>query len=82
MACGVPVITSTTSSMPEVAGDAALLVNPENSLEIADAISRILSDNQLRESLCLKGIERASHFSWREMAKNYLELYKSVIKEL
>lgn len=82
MACGVPVITSITSSMPEVAGDAALLVNPENPQEIADAITRVVSDNQLRESLCRKGVERASHFSWRVMAQNYLDLYKTVIKEL
>jgi len=79
MACGVPVITSNTSSMPEVASDAALLVNPESSDEIASAIGKVLEDPALYKTLSLKGIERASRFSWKKMAQSYLELYKGVV---
>ncbi len=79
MACGVPVITSNTSSMPEIAGDAALLVDPYKSDEIVDAIKQILSDDKFRESLCKKGIERAAQFSWKHMAEKYLELYKELL---
>lgn len=79
MACGVPVITSNTSSMPEVASDAALLVNPESPDEIASAIGKVLEDPALYKTLSLKGIERASRFSWKKMAQSYLELYKGVV---
>ncbi len=80
MACRVPVITSNTSSMPEVAGDAALLVNPQNPVEITDAIRKLLSDEDLNRELCLKGLDRARKFSWRAMAENVLEIYRSVYK--
>jgi glycosyltransferase involved in cell wall biosynthesis len=79
MACGVPVITSNTSSMPEIAGDAAILVNPNKSVEIVKAIERILSDKKFSDSLCEKGIIRAAQFSWKHMAEKYLELYKELL---
>jgi glycosyltransferase involved in cell wall biosynthesis len=75
MACGVPVITSNTSSMPEIAGDAAAIVDPNNPEEIAAAMHRIMDDIEYRAALCLKGIERASLFSWQAMAEKYLGLY-------
>lgn len=78
MACGVPVITSSTSSMPEIAGDAAAIVDPENPEEIAAAIELILNDEQYRNTLCEKGIKRAARFSWRIMAEHYLELYNEM----
>ncbi|MEI7503617.1 MAG: glycosyltransferase family 1 protein [Paludibacter sp.] len=81
MACGVPVITSNTSSMPEIAGNAAEIVDPTNPLEIRDAINRILKDDSYNKSLVEKGIERAKMFSWKVMAENYLELYKQVFEE-
>ncbi len=80
MACGVPVITSNTSSMPEVAGGAALLVNPEDPEEIAQNIVKILNDDEFRRSLVKKGLERSRHFSWENMAKSVLELYKEIGK--
>ena len=80
MACGVPVITSNTSSMPEIAGDAAILVNPYKSEEIVRAIEKILNDTEFCENLCQKGIERASLFSWKHMAEMYLKLYKDLLK--
>jgi glycosyltransferase involved in cell wall biosynthesis len=80
MACGVPVITSNTSSMPEIAGDAAVLVDPTKPEEITEAIRKILSDDNYRIELCEKGIARAKLFSWRAMAEKYLKLYKTIIK--
>ena len=79
MACGVPVITSNTSSMPEIAGDAAILVNPTKPDEIVAAIKLILGDEKFRVELCEKGIERAAQFSWKHMAEKYLELYKELL---
>jgi glycosyltransferase involved in cell wall biosynthesis len=81
MACGVPVITSNTSSMPEIAGDAAILVDPTKSDEIVAAIEVILRDEKFRDSLCEKGIERAAQFSWKHMAEKYLELYKELLNK-
>jgi glycosyltransferase involved in cell wall biosynthesis len=76
MACGVPVITSNRTSIPEVTGDAAVLVDPENIEEIANAICRVLLDENLKRDLIKKGLERARVFSWRKMAEETLELYK------
>ncbi len=81
MACGVPVITSNTSSMPEIAGDAAILVDPTKPDEIVSAIERILGDEKFRDALCEKGIERAAQFSWKHMAEKYLELYKELLNK-
>jgi glycosyltransferase involved in cell wall biosynthesis len=80
MACGVPVITSNTSSMPEIADDAAAIVDPTKPDEIVAAIQRILSDEAYNNDLCEKGIARAKKFSWRAMAERYLELYKKIAK--
>ncbi len=66
---GVPVITSMASSMPEVAGHAALLVNPFSIEDIADALTRLLADAALRESLVALGKERVSQFSWQDAAE-------------
>jgi len=78
MACGIPVITSNTSSMPEVGGNAALFIDPFKPEEITAAINKLLSDNTLRESLIQKGFENARKFSWRAMAENVLNLYNEV----
>lgn len=64
MACGAPVITSNTTSLPEVAGDACLLINPHSSEDISEAILKVLQDGNLRETLRIKGIHRAREFSW------------------
>lgn len=75
MACGVPVVTSNTSSMPEVAGDAALLADPLNPQSIAEKIDELLTDTALRESLITKGYARANNFSWQNTAEQVLKLY-------
>ena len=83
MACGVPVITSNTSSMPEVAGEGtALMVDPSKPIEITEAMRNLIEDKMLANVLSEKGIERAKHFSWEAMAKNVLELYEDVHREL
>lgn len=82
MACGVPVITSNTSSMPEIAGDAAIIINPHKPEEITNAIQSILKDENLKNELCKKGLEHAKQFTWKNMAKQYLELYAKVFAEI
>lgn len=68
MSCGTPVITSNVSSMPEVAGDAALLVQPESVTEIAEAMEKIAHDEQLRSGLAAKGFLQKEKFSWEKTA--------------
>ncbi|MBN2636629.1 MAG: glycosyltransferase family 4 protein [Prolixibacteraceae bacterium] len=82
MACGVPVITSNTSSMPEIAGDAALQIDPYKWEEIRDAIVQVLGDNKLQKKMIVKGLERARNFSWKKMAERNLALYNEVYNEL
>jgi glycosyltransferase involved in cell wall biosynthesis len=79
MTLGAPVITSNTSSLPEVAGDAALLVDPDNPTQIADAILKVISDSQLRNELIHKGQERAKLYSWERTAKETLKAYRSLL---
>lgn len=76
--CGVPVVTSNVSSCPEVAGDAALTVDPNDPEDIADAVNRIVSDRDLRESLREKGLKRAEHFDFRKTAQETLRVYEEV----
>lgn len=78
MACGCPVITSNTSSLPEVAGDAALLVDPCDVDALSDAIARILEDDHLRRRLAAEGLERSKRFSWALSASQTLALYKEM----
>lgn len=78
MACGTPVITSNTSSMPEVAGNAALLIDPTKEEEISKELIKLLNDNDLRSSLIEKGFERVKSFSWKNTALNTLEIYKRI----
>ena len=75
MGCGVPVITSNTSSMPEVSGDAAHIINPNHPEEITQAMIKILADKEYYNERCEKGIERNKLFSWKNMAAAVLALY-------
>jgi glycosyltransferase involved in cell wall biosynthesis len=76
MAAGTPVITSTSGSLPEVAGDAALLIDPLDVGAIADAILRLAEDESLRRDLVTKGMERAQRFSWAASADRHVEVYR------
>lgn len=75
---GVPVISSNTSSIPEIAGGAAILVNPKDSRMVAGAILKILNDNKLAQKLKNLGLERVKNFSWEESANEYLNLYHNI----
>jgi glycosyltransferase involved in cell wall biosynthesis len=78
MSCGAPVITSNTSSMPEVAGDAACLVDPLSTGELASALRTVLEDEGLREKMKKKGLARAAMFSWDRCAHETLEVYRKI----
>jgi glycosyltransferase involved in cell wall biosynthesis len=78
MAHGTPVVTSNSSSLPEVVGNAAVLVNPENVFEIMRATHRVLVDQNLRERLKLRGYEQAKRFSWDNSVRRILKVYEEV----
>jgi len=79
MACGTPVITSNTSAMPEVAGNGALLINPNQPEQIADTMLQVLENETIRNKTIDYGIKRAAMFSWRKTAADVLKVYESVI---
>lgn len=79
MACGAPVITSTTSSLPEVAGDAARLVDPTSVAAISTALGELLESEPLRAEMRGRSLARASEFSWEEVAQRTLGVYESVL---
>lgn len=81
MACGTPVVTSNVSSMPEVAGDAALLVDPKSPEMIADSIERILADSGLKKGLRERGLIRAKEFSWEKCAAEIMAVFEEVVRD-
>lgn len=81
MACGTPVLTANASSLPEVAGDAALLCDPKSEMEIADGMYRLATDDALCERLSEAGYQRAKMFSWEKEAEKLYEIYKSLVNE-
>lgn len=81
MNCGTPVITSNVTSMPEVAGDAALLVNPFSVESITDAMIKIYADNDLRYNLIEKGLVQCQKFSWNKTAENFWESVEKVLNK-
>src|SRR5438270_3673148 len=78
MASGTPVVTSNVSSLPEVAGDAALLVDPHDPSAIADGIYTVLTDENVRRRLRDKGVERARQFSWETSVRRVRDIYGEV----
>jgi len=78
MSAGVPIVASNVSALPEIAADAALLVNPGDEQAIAEALERVLYDRPLRERLIENGFRRCAAFSWRTMAEQTLPLYCEV----
>jgi glycosyltransferase involved in cell wall biosynthesis len=82
MACGCPVITSNVSSLPEIAGDAAFLVNPYDVRDICGAIARLLTDDRLRSEFVAKGKVRARIFSWEKTARKTMNLYRRVERSI
>lgn len=82
MACGTPVITSNTSSMPEIGGPYAILINPESSDEIAEMMLKLETDDEFYRRQEEVGLQRAKLFSWHNTAERLLEVYEDVYKEL
>ena len=78
MACGTPVVVSNVSSLPEVVGDAGILVNPYDPESIADGIARVLTDDALRAALAAKGLARARQFSWETSVTRVRQIYEEV----
>ncbi|HYI93209.1 MAG TPA: glycosyltransferase family 1 protein [Bryobacteraceae bacterium] len=80
MATGIPVVTSSVSSLPEVVGDAAMVVNPENVFDIARGLYEVLVDKELRAKLIAAGYEQVRQFNWSRTAQQTLEVYKEVAR--
>jgi len=78
MACGCPVLCSNCSSLPEVAGDAAMLIDPHDPAALADSLDTVLHDSTLRQHLIEAGLQRSSMFSWNTTALKTLEIFKRV----
>jgi glycosyltransferase involved in cell wall biosynthesis len=79
MACGAAVVTSNTSSLPEVIGDAGLTVDPHDSEQIGDAILQVLTDRELREHMRARAMERAASFTWARTAQETVAVYRQVL---
>ncbi|ELS03126.1 glycosyltransferase [Xenococcus sp. PCC 7305] len=79
MNLGTPVIASSSSSLPEVIGDAGLLINPDEPMELAEAILQVISNSQLQQDLIVKGRQRATNFSWEKTAQETLIAYSKII---
>jgi glycosyltransferase involved in cell wall biosynthesis len=80
MACGTPVVASTRGSLPEVAGDAAVLVDPDRPESLAEGIARVVGDPALREECRDRGLRRARAFSWRRTAEATLDVYRQAAR--
>ena len=81
MACGTPVVTSNASSLPEVVGDSAITVPPDDETALSDAIIRALTDHALREQMIERGLAQATKFSWERSAQETMALYRAVLTE-
>jgi glycosyltransferase involved in cell wall biosynthesis len=78
MACGLPVVTSNISSLPEIVGGAALTIDPYNVQALSQAMIQVLDNEGLRDELSIKGLERAKNFSWQKTAQQYLDLFNTL----
>jgi len=81
MACGCPVVTSNVSSLPEVAGDAAVMVDPTDVRQLAEAIYRVISDHDLAARMRHRGVERAQLFTWERTAARTVDVYHQAAKQ-
>ncbi|MSQ23686.1 MAG: glycosyltransferase family 1 protein [Chloroflexi bacterium] len=79
LACGTPVVTSDRSSLPEVVGDAAMLIDPTDRTAIADAMQQVLEDGALRDRLVSAGLKQAAPFSWRATADGTMDVYRAAL---
>jgi glycosyltransferase involved in cell wall biosynthesis len=75
MACGTPVVCARATSLPELVGDAGVLVDPQQEYELAQAVAAVLTNNTLREELAARGVRRAAAFTWRRTVDATLDVY-------
>ncbi len=80
MACGVPVVVSNRGALPETVGDAALIVDPDDPTQLANAVQRLLHDPSLQTDLRTRGLARAAQFRWETTARKTLEVYRSLLQ--
>jgi glycosyltransferase involved in cell wall biosynthesis len=80
MACGTPAIASRAGSLPEIGGSAPVFVAPDDAVAWAEALRRVSDDAELRNRLCVAGLDRATHFDWDESTRRHLELFRSVAR--
>ena len=80
MACGTPVIVSNSSSLPEICGDAALYIDPNNTKNMADTIIRLVENENLQQELRRKGLERVKHYTWEKAARKHMEVFEKVLE--
>ena len=78
MACGCPVVTTNTSSLPEVVGEAGIMVNPYDTDSLAQAMRQVLTRSELRDDMVRKGLEQAKRFSWEKTARQTMEVYEKI----
>jgi len=78
MTCGCPVVTSNTSSLPEVVGEAGIMVDPHDTDSLAQAMRQVLTDSELRDNMIRKGLEQSKRFSWEKTAEQTLEVYNKL----
>ena len=79
MACGTPIVSSDRGSLPEIVGDAGLFFDPLNKEELVGVLKKVLSDDDLRENMRKKGLERAKQFSWEKAAKDLLSIFDNLV---
>jgi glycosyltransferase involved in cell wall biosynthesis len=82
MQCGTPVIASNRACLPEVVGQAGLLFDPDDTAALAEGLRRILHDASLRQELIHRGLERVQRFSWETSARQTLQVYKRVVRDV
>jgi glycosyltransferase involved in cell wall biosynthesis len=82
LACGTPVISSNVSSMPEIVGDAGVLIAPNNSQALAQSLLELINDPVARQRLSIKGRERAATFSWESTAEKTIAVYRHVLSTI
>ena len=80
MALGVPVVQADASSLPEIAGAAALYFNPQDSREMAKSLKKVLTSEKIRSRLTKAGLSRAKDFSWEKMARETVKIYAKALK--
>lgn len=81
MSCGIPVLASNVTSVPEVVGDGALLINPKDTESMCESMLKVLSDERLSQKLISAGIDKASKLSWEKTAKDTITIYNKIINE-